>query len=289
MTSLTDPTQLPLIIYQRNSAGIEPLKVTSEIALDLYRSKELIWILFTRDLKAQYRQSVLGYIWLFVPMVSTTIVWMFLSSARVIQVAETPIPYPLFVLIGSMIWGIFLSAVNQPLTSFNQGAQVFMKLRVPPEAFILAGMSHIAFDACIRSVLLIPVFIGLSVYPPSTAFLFPLALVAAGLLGMSIGVLMIPLASLYHDVSRLVSMVLQFAMYLTPVVYPPPKTGWAATLISWNPLTHVVVSGRDWLTTGVSTSNLMFVAILLGALMLLWLGMLVLRSVLPHLVERMGM
>jgi lipopolysaccharide transport system permease protein len=263
--------------------------VTVEVASDLYRCRELIWILFTRDLKAQYRQSVLGYVWLFVPMVSTTIVWMFLSNTRVIQVAETPIPYPAYVLLGSMIWGIFLASVNQPLNSFNQGTQVFMKLKVPPEAFILAGMSHIAFDACVRCLLLVPVFIALRMTPAATVWLFPLGLMGAGLLGMSLGVLMIPMASLYHDVSRLVSTSLQFAMYLTPVVYPPPKSGWAATLIQWNPLTHVIVSARDWLTLGFSNSNLIFAGVILVSLLLLWVGMLALRAVLPHLVERMGM
>lgn len=284
-----EPSSLPIVVYSRNKSHIKPWRVTAEVASDLYRCRELIWILFTRDLKAQYRQSVLGYVWLFVPMVSTTIVWMFLSSTRVIQVAETAIPYPAYVLLGSMIWGIFLSSVNQPLSSFNQGTQVFMKLKVPPEAFILAGMSHIAFDACIRCLLLIPVFFVLKIAPAATFWLFPMGLIGAGLLGMSIGVLMIPLASLYHDVSRLVSTSLQFVMYLTPVVYPPPKSGWAATLIQWNPLTHVIVSARDWLTLGFSDSNLIFAGVMLGSLLLLWVGMLALRAVLPHLVERMGM
>lgn len=284
-----DQSRLTIRIYCRSRSKINLWRLTVELASDLIHCRELIWILFTRDLRAQYRQSLLGYFWLFVPMLSTTIVWMFLSSTRVIQVAETPIPYPAYVLLGSMIWGIFLTSVNQPLNSFNQGAQVFMKLKVPPEAFILAGMSHVAFDTCVRCVMLVPVFMFYGIKPAATAWLFPFSLAGAGLLGMSLGVLMIPLASLYHDVNRFASTFLQFVMYLTPVVYPPPKTGWAALLIDWNPVTHVILSGRDWLTFGNSSSNLIFFAVVAASALLLWASTLCLRAVLPHLVERMGM
>ena len=290
MSSITDNhPELPLTVYSRQSSLVHPTRVFGEVLSDLWRCRELIWILFSRDLRAQYRQSVFGYLWLFVPVISTTIVWMFLSNTQVIRVAETPIPYPAYVLIGSMVWGIFLSSVHQPLQSFNQGQSVFMKLKVPPEAFIFAGMSHIVFDSLVRCLMLIPVCFVLGVMPAKTAWLFPLGLFGAGLLGMSIGMLMIPLASLYHDVSRLVGTLLQFGMYLTPVVYPPPKTGWASLLIQYNPVTHIVVSSRDWLTSGMSDSNIIFLGILAGALVVLAIAMLILRVVLPHLVERMGM
>jgi lipopolysaccharide transport system permease protein len=281
--------ELPITVYSRESSLVHPGRVIRELAGDLWRCRELIWILFTRDLRAQYRQSIFGYLWLFVPIISTTVVWMFLSSAQVIRVAETSIPYPAFVMIGSMVWGIFLSSVHQPLQSFNQGQAVFMKLKVPPEAFIFAGMSHIVFDSLVRLLMLIPVCFALGVVPAKTAWLFPLGLLGAGLLGMSLGMLMIPLASLYHDVSRLVGTLLQFGMYLTPVVYPPPKSGWASALIQWNPVTHIVVSSREWLTAGMHESNLLFPLITAGALLVLCIAMLILRVVLPHLVERMGM
>jgi lipopolysaccharide transport system permease protein len=276
-------------VYSRESSLINPIGLFKEILSDLFKCRELIWILFTRDLRAHYRQSLLGYIWLFVPVLSTTLVWMFLSSTQVIKVSETPIPYPAYVLIGSLVWVVFLSCVNQPLASFNQGQGVFMKLKVPPEAFIFAGTSQIIFDTIVRCSVLIPVLLYLGVYFSPTFWLFPVGLLGAGLLGLSIGMLMIPLASLYSDVSRIVSTGLQFGMYLTPIVYPAPKSGWAATLINANPLTHIVSSTRDWLTLGFNSSNIIFLIVTMASLLLLFFAMLILRVVLPHLIERMGM
>lgn len=277
------------IVYSRESSIRTPLKLLSELFHDLYNTRELSWTLFTRDLKAQYRQTLLGYFWLFVPIVSTSIVWMFLSATKAIRVAETPIPYPAYVIIGSLIWGVFLSSVNQPLTSFNQGQPVFMKLKVPPEAFIFAGVGQIVFDTSVRCLILIPILIYLGIIPAATCWLFPFGLLAAGLLGLSIGILIIPLASLYSDVSRFVSTSLQFGMYLTPIVYPPPTSGWASRLINANPLTHIVSSTRDWLTIGMNDSNLVVLVIALVSLVMLCCGMIILRIVLPHLIERMGM
>jgi len=240
-------------------------------------------------LKAQYRQSYFGYIWLFVPVISTTVVWMFLNSTQVIQVAETPIPYPAYVMLGTMIWGVFTSAVGQPLASFQAGQSIFMKLKVPPEAFILAGMSKIVFELLIRMIVLVPVFMALKIVPASTFWLFPVGLAAAGLIGAAIGFLMIPLGSLYSDVSRLVGTVISFGMYLTPVVYPPPTSGWASTIIQWNPMTAVVMVTRDWLTLGHSTFLLPFLVTTMIAAIVLFAGILAFRVVLPHLIERMGM
>jgi lipopolysaccharide transport system permease protein len=288
-TANSSTAELPVVVYSPESPLAHPGKLVKEICADLWRCRELTWILFTRDLKAQYRQSYFGYIWLFVPVISTTIVWMFLSSTQVIQVAATPIPYPAYVMLGTMIWGVFTASVNQPLASFQAGQSVFMKLKVPPEAFILAGMSKIFFELLIRIVVLVPVFIALKIVPASTFWLFPVGLAAASLTGAAIGMALIPLGSLYSDVSRLVSTAMAFGMYITPIVYPPPKSGWASKVIEWNPITSIVMVSRDWLTIGHSEYMLPFVCTVLFATILLSLSIVVFRVVLPHLIERMGM
>ncbi|HBJ33225.1 MAG TPA: polysialic acid transporter [Planctomycetaceae bacterium] len=282
-------SDLPVTIYSPESPLANPGKLVKEIFGDIWRCRELTWILFTRDLKAQYRQSYFGYVWLFVPVISTTIVWMFLNSTQVIQVAETPIPYAAYVLLGSMIWGVFTASVNQPLMSFEAGKSVFMKLKVPPEAFILAGLSKIVFELLIKMIVLVPVFIALQIMPASTAFLFPVGMACTVLIGMAIGFLMIPIGSLYSDVGRLVTTGLSFGMYVTPVVYPPPTEGWAATLVQWNPLTPFVMATRDWLTLGHSEYALPMLIITAIAAVFLLIGMVIFRVVLPHLIERMGM
>ncbi len=60
---------------------------------------ELAWRLAVRDISAQYRQS-------------TTAVWLFLSTSKLVQVAPTDIPYPLFVFSGTLLWSILIERMS---------------------------------------------------------------------------------------------------------------------------------------------------------------------------------
>ena len=282
-------SDLPVTVYSAESPLAHPVKLVKEICSDIWRCRELTWILFTRDLKAQYRQTFLGYVWVFVPLLSTMLVWMFLKSSNAIQVADTPISYPAYVMLGSMIWGVFTASINQPLNSFNAGKTVFMKLKVPAEAFIFAGFSSIIFDQIIRMVMLAPILYVLKVPLASTAWLFPVGILCTMMMGMALGFLMLPLGSLYTDVTRAVGLALGFGMYLTPVVYPPPTGGITAQIIHYNPLTAFVMTTRDWLTVGHSDYAFAMLGWTCGAAVLLMFALVVFRVTLPHLIERMGM
>ena len=257
---------------------------------EIYLSRYVITQVFIRDLKAAYRKSYLGYLWAVIPGLTTTAIWMFLNSQNIIQVEETPIPYPLYVLIGSTLWMFFSSSVQSPLGSFQGGSAVFMKLKVSPFAFILAGLGGLLFDLLLKLTLLAPVCIWFGIAPPWHAiYLFPLGIVGVLMLGLAIGILLIPLGSLYGDVSRFVGFALGFLMYLTPVVYPVPKEGWASTLVHLNPATYLLGATRDWLSFGESAYTLEFLVLLGMSFLLTLLGLIILKIVMPHLVARMGM
>jgi lipopolysaccharide transport system permease protein len=288
-TANSGTEELPVVVYSAESAMVSPIKLIREIARDLWRSRQLTWMLFVRDTKASHRQSVLGFLWMFIPVLSTTLVWTFLSSARVIRVAETPVPYAIHVMVGSMIWTLFVSSLNQPLASFNAGQSVFMKLKVPPEAFILSGLMAIFADLIIRLLILIPVLFWFGVVPPSTVWLFPLGLLATCLFGAAIGMIMIPLGSLYGDVPRIFGTAVSLGMYVTPIIFPVPETGLASTLVRLNPMTSMVMVTRDWLTLGHSEYLPVFLVLTGVSIIVLLSSIIALRIALPHLVERMGM
>lgn len=266
------------------------MSIAKEMAEELYTSRHVILQVFIRDLKAAYRKSYLGYLWAVIPGLTTTAIWMFLNSQNIIQVAETSIPYPLYVLIGSTLWMFFTSAVTSPLCSFQGGSSVFMKLKVSPFAFILAGLGGLLFDLLLKITLLAPVCIWFDISPPWQSFyLFPLGILGILLLGLGLGILLIPLGSLYGDVSRFVGFALGFLMYLTPVVYPVPTEGWASTLVHLNPATYLLGASRDWLIFGESVFAPQFFILAGISVILIGSGLFILKIVMPHLVSRMGM
>ena len=93
---------------------------------------------------------------------------------------------------------------------------------------------------------------------------------------------------LYNDVGSALPILMQFLMYVTPVVFPMPKEGWPSLLFSLNPLTPVILTTRDWLT-GFSPEYLVFfVGVNIAAVVLLMLVWVVYRLAMPILIERMS-
>lgn len=277
------------MIYNAESVVAKPAHLAREICSEIIAFRGLIWILFLRDLKAQFRESYFGYIWLFLPPLLTTGVWLFLNSQKVMVVAETNIPYPLFVIIGSVVWQTFVKLIQAPMAAFDQGRPVFMKLKVPPMAFIAAGTGRALFEFAIYAAVLIPVFIVFKTMPPWTVILLPLAVLSMVSMGTVIGLLLAPLGSLYADLKIAVPIVLGFLMYMAPVVYPPPQSGFAGVVVAYNPMTPILMCIRDLLTTGTLDFLPATCWILACSSLLSTLGIIGLRVTMPHLVARMGM
>lgn len=280
---------LPVTVYSAESVLRRPLRLAKETLKEFFVSRELIWILFLRDLRAQYRQSLMGYFWLFVPPLVTTLIWFFLNNQKIIQV-ETDIPYPVFVLIGTTIWSSFVALVQKPLAGFNDGKPVFMKLRVPHEAFIASAVLRAIFELVIRVSILIPVILFFRISLPATAWFFPVALFSVVLLGTALGLILIPIGSLYTDIGNAVGSFIGLFMYTAPVVFPVPEgEGILAVIMRWNPLTPGIALCRDLLTTG-STQWLVPALIYSGiSLVIILLAAFLIRVAMPHLVARMGM
>lgn len=266
-----------------------PLKLIRDTIFGIWNVRELTWMLFVRDLKAQYRESYFGYLWLLAPPVMTMLVWVFLNAQRIVRV-ETEIPYPLFVLIGTTLWSSFAASVLAPLNAFNMGKPVFMKLKVPPEAFILSGFYRSLFDLGIKLLLLIPVFIIFKFTPPVTALLFPLGIIMLLSMAVAIGLVVIPLGALYGDVANAVSTFIGVLMYTAPIVFPVPA---GDTLLSkimkLNPVTPLVSFCREALTDGVITSHFAALGWFGLSLCVIFIAFVIQRVAMPHLVARMGM
>lgn len=275
-------------IYTPDSDLSRPLQLLRAMFHDLWASRGLAWRLFVRDTSAQYRQSMLGYLWAFLPPLATTGTFVFLNSQQILTVGKTPVAYAAYVMIGTVLWQTFVDALNSPLRAVVANKSMLVKINFPREALIVSGLMEVLFNFLIRLVILVPVFWIFEIPVTNTTLLFPLAFGALMLLGLCIGLLLTPIGLLYTDIGRGVAMVTTFWMFLTPIVYPPPKTGLAAYLTTFNPVSPVIVTARDWLISQPTTHLPGFITVTALALLFLFIGWLVYHIALPHLIERMG-
>jgi lipopolysaccharide transport system permease protein len=280
--------ELPVTIYTPESALTSPAKMLGAMFRDLLSARGLAWRLALRDIKAQYRQAFLGILWAFIVPLANTVVWVFLSSSGIIRVSDTALPYPVFVFTGTMLWAIFMDALNAPLQQSNAAKSMLSKLNFPREALILSGIYQTLFNACIKVALLLAALLVMAINPGWNILLFPVALLSLVLVGTALGLMITPVGLLYTDVGRAMPLLMQFLMYLTPVVFPVPKAGWAALLITLNPLTPLIVTARDWLTGTPPHLLTYFLFVNLFAFVLLLLAWAMYRLAMPVLVERMS-
>lgn len=279
---------LSTIIYTPESPLRYPGRFIKQMFRDLVASRELAWRLFIRDTSAQYRQSMLGYIWAFIPPLAASLPFVFLNSQGIVSVKDTSIPYAAYAMIGTIIWQVFVDALNSPLKTVIAAKSMLTRVNFPREAIFLSGIGQVLLGFLIRTVLLVGVFIWFDISPPATAFLFPFGVLALIIVGFLLGILLTPLGLLYSDVQQTIPIAAMFLMFLTPVLYPPPEHGLGATLANWNPLTPLVVVTRNWLTTGDSSHWQGFLIVTAAALVLLFLGWIIYRLALPHIISRMG-
>lgn len=275
-------------IYTPDSSLTSPGKLLREMFIDLGAGCELAWRLAVRDIQAQYRQAFLGILWAFILPLANTLTWVFLNSSGVVKIADTVVPYPVYVFTGTILWAIFMDALNAPLQQTNAAKRMLSKLNFPREALILSGICQTLFNALIKIALVFAVLIVMGISPTWNLLFFPFGLLSIIMVGTALGLFITPVGTLYTDVGRALPLLMQFMMYVTPVVFPMPKEGWAATVFALNPLTPLILTTRDWLTGQTPEYMGYFIAVnVAGAVLLLGVWV-VYRLAMPILIERMS-
>ncbi|MFN8150921.1 MAG: ABC transporter permease [Solirubrobacterales bacterium] len=276
------------LIHSAEPALHRPSRAIRRMREDMRVVLPVAWTLFVRGQQATYRQSILRYVWLVVPLVATTIVWVFLDDSGVLGIESTGTPYPVYVASGTMLWQIFVDGLNAPLRKLNGAREVLAKTRVPHETWIIAGMLDALLAALIRGLLIIVLLIAYGIGAEPSMLLVVPGTFALLLLGMAIGLALAPIGLLYQDIGQALTILVGFWFFLTPVVYVTPSAGGAATwIVHLNPVTPLLVTTRSWLVgSGDVMPTAMAVVTSLAAcgLGLAWLAY---RVSTPHLVARL--
>lgn len=279
---------LPVVVYTPESKLKHPAKLVREMYRDLLASRELAWRLMVRDISAQYRQSVLGILWAFVPPLVTAIGFTYASNAQIINIGATDLPYPAYVMFSTVLWQTFVEALNGPIQAVNNAKPMLAKINFPREALILGKLGEVFFNFGIKLILVLGLFILFQMPISSTVILAPIALIHLVLLGTAIGLFLSPLGVLYQDVSRGLVVLLGVWFFLTPVVYPTPSGGSLSWLVQLNPVTPLLVTTRELTTIGSVSSPVGFWVASVLSFICLGAGWLVYRVTMPIIIERMS-
>lgn len=243
MKNLSHSSSKPLIT-------IEPQRGLVSLELgDLWRYRELLFLLTWRDIKVRYAQTVLGASWAVLQPLLTMVIFSIIFG----QLAKLPsdgIPYPIFTYTALLPWQLFsfsLTNSSQSLVgSQNLVSKVYFPRLIIPIASVLPGLVDFAISFL--------VLIGMLSYYhiPLTAriLVLPLFLLLAVMSALAVGLWLSALNVKYRDIRYVVPFMTLFWQYATPVAYSasliPEK--WRL-LYGLNPMTGVV-EGFRWALLG---------------------------------------
>lgn len=271
--------------YNAQSEIRNPIKLFSGIAADFWQGRELAWRLFLRNIRGMYRQTLLGLFWAFLPPIANTAVWIYLRELGVLKIEVEGVDAVIYVLTGMILWQAFVDAFKMPAKVLAQNRNMISKLRFSRESLLLVGFGEVLFDFAIRLLLLVPAMFIYGAPWYATLWLAPLAVLMMVLFAMSLGLLVMPLGSLYQDVGRFITLAMPFWMILTPIVYavkPENPVNWL------NPASPLLLLARDWVLIGSSQSATLACVYAALTIPLLLFGLAVYRVSIPVLVERMN-
>lgn len=281
-------TPLFEVIYTPESRLQHPIVLLRAMRRDLLASRELAWRLMVRDISAQYRQSLLGFAWAFIPPMVTAIGLTLANNAKVLNVGVTDLPYPAFVMFSMSLWQTFSEAVNGPIHAVTDAKQMLAKINFPHEAIILSQLGQIFVNFGVKLILIIGLFIWFKMPVTWSVVLAPVALLHLIALGTCFGLFLAPLGALYQDISKSLTILLGVWLFFTPVFFPVPESSTFATIVRLNPVTPLLVTTRELATTGLVSNPAGFwiaSGLALGGLLLGWLFY---RLAMPFVIERMS-
>lgn len=176
-----------------------------------------------REQQTKYRNSLLGAAWnVLNPLamiVVYTVVFAQLMRAKLPGLDST-FAYSIYLCAGILTWGLFAEIVNRATTMFLENANLLKKLSFPRLCLPVAVVANSLLNFGIVFGLF-TLFLVVSGNFPGWAYVAVLPLLAIQVafaigLGISLGVLNV----FFRDVGQLLTIVIQFWFWLTPIVYP---------------------------------------------------------------------
>ena len=186
----------------------------------IYRWRELLWQMVAREVKARYKQSILGYFWVILNPLAQMLVMSFAFSIimKIPTNAAGNIPYSVFLFTALLPWNLFSGSLASASNSFING--LISKIYFPRTIMVLSTILAKIVDFIFATSILVIY----NDYLPTTLswhilWIFPIFIIQQ-IFTVGLSLFFAAANLLYRDIQYLLSMILLLWMYLTPIIYP---------------------------------------------------------------------
>ncbi len=227
---------------------IRPLRALREV----WQARELVRTLAERELRARYKQAILGFAWAVVTPLALMVVFT-LSINRIADIDTGGAPYPLFAYLGLLPWTFFSTSVSQGGQSIIQNVPLLNKVYCPREIFPIASVAVAGIDNAVAALFMSGLFVITGFAPKATSVWVPLLLLIQIIFSLGVAFLFSSIIVYMRDLRHALPIILQLGLFATPVAYglaeiPPSLRTLYVTL---NPLGAVIDGYRRTVLLGL--------------------------------------
>src|SRR2546428_438852 len=189
----------------------------SQYWLDLWRFRELFYILAWRDLAVRYKQTVIGVAWALVRPVLTMIVFTVVFGKLAKLPSDGSVPYAIMVFAAMLPWQFFSTALSESSNSLISNANLISKVYFP-RLIVPAGSVVTSFvDFVISFAILGIMMVWYQCWPDWRVFTLPFFIALAFGTAMGAGLWLCALNVEYRDFRYIVPFIVQLGLYVSPV------------------------------------------------------------------------
>ena len=221
--------------------------------IDLWRYRELFYILAWRDIAVRYKQTIFGVLWAIIRPLLTMMIFVVVFG-KIAKLPSEGVPYPIFVFAAILPWIFFASAFSSASNSLIGNANLiskvyFPRLIIPAATVIVAGV-----DFLISFVILLALMIWYQYIPDWHILTLPLFLLLGFLAALGAGLYIAALNVKYRDFRFVIPFVVQLGLYISPVGFSTTIVPEKYQLLYYlNPMV-AVIDGFRWAITGGKTA-----------------------------------
>ncbi len=225
---------------------IEPGRTEKNYWTDLYRYRELFYILSWRDLKVRYKQTVVGVLWAFLRPFLTMVVFTVVFGKLAKMAPEGDVPYAIMVFAAMLPWQFFSNALSEASNSLIGNANLLSKVYFPRLIVPASSVITSFVDFMISFVLLIVLMVYYQYVPSWHIIFLPIYIFLSFLAAFGLGLYLTALNVKYRDFRYIIPFIVQFGLYISPV-------GFSSNIIpeAWKPLYYLnpmvtIIDGFRW-------------------------------------------
>ena len=198
---------------------IEPGRAERNYWKDLWRYRELFYILSWRDLKVRYKQTFIGVLWSVIRPLLTMLIFTFVFGRVANLSAPEGIKYSLLVFAGLLPWQFFATGLAEASGSLIGNERLISKVYFPRLIIPAASVITSLVDFLISLALMFLLLIWYGVTPSVNLVFLPILIVITFFASFGVGVWLTALNVKFRDFKYVVPFVIQLGFYISPVGY----------------------------------------------------------------------